>query len=366
MADYASIDSLLNTTDGMMVFRNNSKNDDGTDTVTGVSWFKFSSVVASSIYVSGNNWIGFGTASEQLKIWRRDGATYYVYYQIGTIKGAVSFYKLRVEGYTQYSSTSTSYALKYEVFLFDDGRMFVNVIQTPTAADSSVTKALVCGGQTLTLTIGTNDVCPVQIILTPADATTGTGWSAEYKKITFDTIRYLVKSGTTYYTVVDGAMSALSDVTDLTASVFTEHGASVIPTSALLITLASPTIYKWSDGQTISNLIATVTALPPNQTVVTDNFDMTDSTILGIEKVTADSDNNTLYAVSFDNGITWYAYVDSAWVVLTEAQSGMTKVTLNGIGTDAWATMATTGHYKFRFVLFENSYVNSIVVDYLN
>ena len=254
MANYASIDSLLNTTGGMTAFRNNSKNDDGTDTVTGVSWFKFNSVVASNIYVSGNNWIGFGTSSEQLKIWRRDGATYYVYYQIGTIKSSINFYKLRVQGYVLWNSTSTSDALIYEVFLFSDGRMFVNIIQTPTASRSDITNALVCGSTTVSLTIGTNDTCPIYITLTPTDAVNGTGWSAKYEKILFDTIRYLVKSGTTYYTVVDGVLSALSDVTELTASVFTEHGTSTIPTSALLITLASPTVYKWSDGESISNM----------------------------------------------------------------------------------------------------------------
>jgi hypothetical protein len=44
----------------------------------------------------------------------------------------------------------------------------------------------------------------------------------------------------------------------------------------------------------------------------------------------------------------------------------MTKDALADIGTDAWALKATTGHYKFRFVLAEGGYVNSIVVDYLN
>lgn len=176
------------------------------------------------------------------------------------------------------------------------------------------------------------------------------------------TKKYLVKSVNTFYKS-DGTVLEISE---LTASNFQTYGSDVLPASAVLMTLSSPTVYKWTDGDTIENLTATVTALPPNQTVITENFDMTDSSILGIEKVTADSDDNTLYAVSFDDGTTWYAYVNSAWSVLTEVQSGMTKATLNGIGSDAWATMETTGHYKFRFVLFENSYVNSIVVDYLN
>jgi hypothetical protein len=86
-----------------------------------------------------------------------------------------------------------------------------------------------------------------------------------------------------------------------------------------------------------------------SQTVLTENVDMTDSTILGIEKVTADSDDNTLFAVSFDGGTTWWNYVDNAWAVLSDEQSGMTKAALADIGTDAWALKATTGHYMFRF-----------------
>lgn len=76
--------------------------------------------------------------------------------------------------------------------------------------------------------------------------------------------------------------------------------------------------------------------------------------------------SHTLFAVSFDDGTTWWNYVDNAWAQLSEAQSGMTKAALANIGTDAWALKATTGHYKFRFVLTEGGYVNSIVVDYLN
>ena len=56
----------------MQILRDNSLNDDGTDTVAGVDWFKFRETVATNFYVSGNTWIGIGQNSEQLKISRRD------------------------------------------------------------------------------------------------------------------------------------------------------------------------------------------------------------------------------------------------------------------------------------------------------
>lgn len=72
MADYVMIEDIFESTDYMQILRDNSLNDDGTDTVAGVDWFKFRETVAANFYVSGNTWIGMGQNSEQLKISRRD------------------------------------------------------------------------------------------------------------------------------------------------------------------------------------------------------------------------------------------------------------------------------------------------------
>lgn len=68
MADAVSFDSLLNTTTGMTTVVNNVKHDDDVVSVTGVDWFTYAGKTASTIYVSGNNFIGFGQKAEQLKI----------------------------------------------------------------------------------------------------------------------------------------------------------------------------------------------------------------------------------------------------------------------------------------------------------
>ena len=67
MADYFSIKEVLATTENMAIIRDNSGNDDGTDTLTGVSWFSYNSVTAESIYVNGNSWIGIGSNTERSK-----------------------------------------------------------------------------------------------------------------------------------------------------------------------------------------------------------------------------------------------------------------------------------------------------------
>ena len=57
MANTVSFDSLLNTTTGMTAVVNNVKHDDDVVRVTGVDWFTYAGKTASTIYVSGNNFI---------------------------------------------------------------------------------------------------------------------------------------------------------------------------------------------------------------------------------------------------------------------------------------------------------------------
>ena len=165
MADTVSFDSLLNTTAGMTAIVNNVKHDDDVVSVTGVDWFIYAGKTASTIYVSGNNFIGFGQNAEQLKIWRRDGAVYYIYRQEGTLTSGKRFLKIRVEGYVYYSSTSSSYALKYEVFLIEGQTLFVNVIQRPTSSSYTGTSSITDGKTTTNLNISISSTVPISILV---------------------------------------------------------------------------------------------------------------------------------------------------------------------------------------------------------
>ena len=84
----------------MEILRNNSLQDDGTDTVKGVDWFQYKGKTASTLYVSGNSWIGFGENTEQLKIVRRDTDLMTLRRQEGTIWGTYKFLRIRWEGYS--------------------------------------------------------------------------------------------------------------------------------------------------------------------------------------------------------------------------------------------------------------------------
>ena len=108
MFDYGTIDDLLKNTEHMEILRNNSLQDDGTDTVKGVDWFQYKGKTASTLYVSGNSWIGFGENTEQLKIVRRDTDLMTLRREEGTIWETYKFLRIRWEGYSCLLYTSPS------------------------------------------------------------------------------------------------------------------------------------------------------------------------------------------------------------------------------------------------------------------
>ena len=171
------LEDLLGTTEGMTVIRNNSKNDGGKDTISGVDWFVFDGNTASKIYVSGDNFISFNNTTEHIKICRRDGATYYVYSQAGKLDDGRRFFKIRVGGYTYWSSTDAQYALKYELFLFDDNSMFLNILQAPTNTSYLGTSELLYGTTHVPFTVEAGKAQVFSFYTT--DAALGKPWTVK-------------------------------------------------------------------------------------------------------------------------------------------------------------------------------------------
>ena len=225
MADTVSFDSLLNTTAGMTAVVNNTEYDDDVVSVTGVDWFTYAGKTASTIYVSGNNFIGFGQNAEQLKIWCRDGTIYYVYRQEGTLTSGKRFLKIRVEGYVYYSSTSSSYALKYEVFLIEGQTLFINVVQVPTDNSYTGTSSITDGKTTTNLNISISSTVPISILVKNA----GVSQEITYEKYSDLVITSITVSKTpdktTYY------QKELFDKTGLEISGTTNTGETVSVTN---------------------------------------------------------------------------------------------------------------------------------------
>ena len=154
---------------------------------------------------------------------------------------------------------------------------------------------------------------------------------------------------------------------ELTAEIFRSEGFEDFPRSEVLTRLVNPSLLYWHDSEDdLPTMAVTLKAVPPVQTVYSKNTQMIDSTILGIEKVEIEADDTTLFAFSFDAGQTWKAYIENAWVNLSEETSGMSRETVESIGTDAWAIANEQMQYMVRFPLIEGGYCKRIIIHYIN
>lgn len=360
--NYNSIEEIISAgIDHMTVIRNNSKNDDETDTLTGVDWFTFNGTVASRIYVSGNSWFGFGTSSEQLKVNRRDTAVWSEYREEGTLFDYYRFLKIRWSGYSSYYSTSTSAKMTYDVILWDTGDISLHMVDVPTSDYSGTFNLL-----GVTYTTPTSDSPDVTFKVQEDNSFVSSNELINLQP-PYDR-KFLIKSGDTLFTIQNDVLVELTE-TELTAELFRTEGVDDIPSSDLLITLEDPEVFYFADttDYPITQLLARETAVPHPQTLVSDDYYMTHATIIGIECVTAECSDDVLFAVSFDSGITWKLYTGTEWATLSESDTGMSAEVMNAISSETWNEQATTGKFRFRVTLPDDtSTFTSLVVDYLN
>lgn len=183
----------------------------------------------------------------------------------------------------------------------------------------------------------------------------------------YDT-RYLIRSGTTLYTVVDGALSELA-TTDVVAQTFLDYGIEDIPDGALLVGLSNPEVLYWQDSEDeLPTLTATLTATPPPQTVISLKCDLSDATITGLENMLATCEGELICAVSFDDKATWKAHNGTEWVTLSDEYVGMSRETLEAITLDQWNELylGASGMY-IRIALTDTTQAfTKIEVDFSN
>lgn len=180
-------------------------------------------------------------------------------------------------------------------------------------------------------------------------------------------IKYLIQSDNTLYTIENNELKAL-EVTELTSETFKTYGSDTAPTFDILNAFTKPKIYCWTDDTQQHALTASVKATPKPQTVITNDIDLSDPSITGIEKVTAEYTGDPHVACSFDGGTTWKLYNGVAWVVLSEAETGMTLETLLAITTENWTTVIEgLNSFRMRFTLTAtDDTVTNIVINFTN
>ena len=257
--DYSSVEQIFSAgTTNMEILRNNTKQDDGTDSFSGVSWFTYNGTVASTIYASGNSWIGFGSSSEHLKVNRRDGALYSLYREEGTLYGHYKFLKIRWEGYSQYNQTATSYAISYDVILWDTGDISLHMISIPSSYNSGTYSLIASSTYTYRVSAASPDVTFIK---------TDSGF--EVSNSVIDLViplkkRYLIRDNSTYYTVSNSTLAEVA-ISELTSDSFLNYGVEDIPVISLLTNLSNPEILYWTEdsdsGAVEDGLI--ITGTPP-------------------------------------------------------------------------------------------------------
>lgn len=345
--NYNSIEEIFSAgTTNMEVLRNNTKQDDGTDTITGVSWFDFNGTTASTIYASGNSFIGFGSSSEHLKVNRRDGAMYSLYREEGTLYDYYKFLKIRWVGYSRYNQTSSAYAVEYDVILWDTGDISLHMISIPTSYNTG-TYSLVASS---TYTYTVSDSMP-DVTFTKTDD----GFTVSNNIINLEMPyerRYLIRAGSDYYTITDNVLTQI-EVTDITSATFLNYGITSMPTFSLLTGLSNPEILYWAEKNSVSLSNLTIKGTPPFPQLLHYNVETIPSGT-SIYKVEAFDFENAPITVTFDEGTTW-KYYNNGWITASAESEGMTPHTLKNISQEQWAEVTTSSNYQFRCALLSTS-----------
>lgn len=320
---YANIEEIVEGVSNATQLRTNSKQDDGTDTVTGVDWFSYGGTVCNNIYANGNGWIGFGSSSEHLKVNRRDQAMWNLWREEGTVKNR-RFLRIRWSGYTAYSSTSASALLTFDVILLETGDIVLYIVDVPSD-NYSGTFAL----GSLSYEKPTTDRRYVTFYL-QADGS----YVADYNPIELSMKKYLVRNGSTIYTVTDGALVEVPGT--LNADLFMNSGVDVIPDGALLMTLSAPEVLFWTDGDRLPTLTATVQGMPQGtHEIISDNARVGHESVYGITSVEATASDGATFLLSFDGGM-WMTYTNGSW---SASDVGMSASELVAIPTEAWQSV---------------------------
>lgn len=181
-----------------------------------------------------------------------------------------------------------------------------------------------------------------------------------------DSKKYLIRDGKTIYTVTDGTLSVVEG--DLTANLFISSGVDAIPDGALLITLRNPEVLCWTDAETLPTLTATVKGIPQPQLIVSEEINLMDGSIKGIDSVAIDCKGEPIFAVSFDKKATWIMHNGTEWVAVSDKLAGMTKTEFEAITTEQWQAQyeVSSDMYIRCTLLDETQSVTTVSVGFVN
>ena len=178
--------------------------------------------------------------------------------------------------------------------------------------------------------------------------------------------KYLVRNNDTIYTVTDGSLVEVSG--ELNSNLFLDNGVDTIPDGALLMTLSNPEVLCWTDSDKVPTLTATVKGIPQPQVIVSEEINLMDGSIKGIESVTIDCKGEPIFAVSFDKKASWIMHNGTDWVNVADELTGMTKTVFEAVTTEQWQTQYETASdmYIRCTLLDETQSLTSITLNFIN
>lgn len=178
--------------------------------------------------------------------------------------------------------------------------------------------------------------------------------------------KYLIESGGDYYTIQSDALVNIGST--LNAQLFTDYGLDAIPDWDDIDSLTNPSVLCWGNNESVP-MTAEITGTPYPQAIISEAIDLTDSTITGVEGITATCEGNPTFAVSLD-GTTWKMWNNSTnqWATLSDDTSGMSASVMADITSTVWNTfIGASTEFYIRFALLQTTdKVTNVTVDFTN
>jgi hypothetical protein len=351
---------------GMTALSTSLNNDDGSFVFPDIGFdFYYNGVnVRTTIYSSGNSWMGFGSATEHLDINRRDARCHYAYYIVEQENGKDVF-RIRWEGYSVYSNT-TAIDLSWEVILYNDNTIVLVVDQVPGSTGTNTFLSQGNGTLTFAYTTGKSYVfSPAGLSGTSYTVTEGS-YQQIVKKYLMDDgangIKHWDSTNNTWVKVADGPINE---------SMFATYGDVSVNLSRTGLVLTNPTLLYYVQSLTEGDHTLHQICIPLYRTVV-QNFDYNTGT--GIKSVvltsTVSSTSLLDILVSIDSGITWKAFIASTWTVVDITNlpaietSAMTPTILNAITQAQWLTLVdANATLRFAYYLKQVNVTDTVSID---
>ncbi|WP_195510004.1 hypothetical protein [Clostridium tyrobutyricum] len=332
-----------------------SHNDDSTVNFPDIGFDFFYNGVncRTAISVSGNSWVGFTGAAEQLKINRRDGGADNIYYAKETVNGRTTF-RIRWEGHQSYSSWGTL-DLVWELILFDDSAMVLVIDKISNTGTNSFVNPVI-GTTALTLENSKS------YAFIPGQEQ-GKAYTVNEGSYIQTDIKYLIVDGSDikHWDTVSESYVKVSEL-PLTAEKFQTYGDDICRKERTGLVFSSPVLKIWSSSEELPAPKITQTIVPkPIIVRMLEDVSFSEAYIQDITNVVLTMDNTgsgiIAFIVSTDSGVSWKAWDGSSWILvdITNMQDvkskGMSSADLQGITEAQWTSLGLLDK-KMRFAWY--------------